>query len=132
MTADHQETRPRGRPPVGPDVKYRLPTDLRDQLAAAMRPGESEAATVRRLLTVALNPLLPAALRLAADDYETKASPDHALMTSVAAALNELAAAADMPGAAAKRATLLAIPGAEATITTTRARRPRPQSGGTT
>ena len=130
MTADHQETRPRGRPPVGPDVKYRLPTDLRDQLAAAMRPGESEAATVRRLLTVALNPLLPAALRVAADEYETRPSPDHALMTSVAAALNELAADADMPGAAAERATLLAIPDPGAA--TSRARRPGPQSGGTT
>jgi hypothetical protein len=64
---DQQETRPQGRPPDGPDVKYQLPPDLRNQLANATRPGESQAAAVHRLLTVALSPLTSIALRHAAN-----------------------------------------------------------------
>lgn len=148
MTADHQDTRPRGRPPVGPNVNYRLPAEIRQGIADAMRPGESQAAAVRRLLTVALHPLTAAALRLAADHYETKAAefclacemtpdgkltacPDHALMIERAVTLGELAADADTPAASTERATLLATLDAKVTAATSRARRPRP-AGGTT
>ena len=93
MTTDHQDTRPRGRPPVGPDVNYRLPAEIRQGLADAKRPGESEAAAVRRLLTVALSSVLPGALRVAADCWDQMARdvrPDEA----DADALNRISATA--------------------------------------
>jgi hypothetical protein len=72
-----QEARPRGRPPVGTNVNYRLPAEIRQGLADAMRPGESEAAAVRRLLTVALSSALPGALRVAADCWDQMARDAH-------------------------------------------------------
>lgn len=139
MTADHQETRPRGRPPIGPDVKYRLPAGLRQALADAMRPGESEAAAVRRLLTVALHPLTASALRMAAEHYETRAAefclacemtpdgklsacPDHALMIERAVTLGGLADDASTPADDTGRRTLLATLGAKVTAPATQAR----------
>jgi hypothetical protein len=94
---DQQETRPRGRPPVGPDTKYRLTPELKRNLAAAVRPGESEAAAVRRLLTVALSPRTAPALRLFADTVTT---------AEARAELGALAAAADLAPAGSR--TLLA------------------------
>jgi hypothetical protein len=110
LTADHQETRPRGRPPVGPDVKYRLTAEIRQQVAAAMRPGESEAAAVRRLLTVALNPLTAIALRHEANALNNE--------PGISGQLYALADLADPPAAP------------EIGATASRARRPRRQSAG--
>lgn len=57
--------RPRGRPPVGPMTSLRLTPELRASLEAARRPGEGVAEAARRLLGVALDPLLPDVLALA-------------------------------------------------------------------
>lgn len=115
----------RGRPAVGPDVKYRLSPELRRQLADAMRPGESEAAAVRRLLAVALNPLTTAALLylaalntdlaaescISCDALDGELCPGHQRAADTAAALGQLAddaAPADVAGHASDLATHLA------------------------
>jgi hypothetical protein len=102
---------PRGRPPIGPDVNYRLTAELRRQLAAAKRPGESEAAAVRRLLAVALNPLTTAALLylaalntdlaaepcISCDALDEGLCPQHQRAADNAAALGQLADDAASP-----------------------------------
>ena len=70
---------PGGRPKIGPAAKWALPAPLRAALAAARRTDpdgttEPEAAAARRLLAVALDPALPAALRMAATAYDTYAT----------------------------------------------------------
>jgi len=57
--------RGRGRPPVGPSLHLRLPTALRAHLDCARLPGEGVAEAARRLLAVALSPVLADALALA-------------------------------------------------------------------
>jgi hypothetical protein len=56
-----------GRPAVGRPVKYAMPAAMREAIAAHARPREAEAATVRRLLSVALDPRLAALLDRAAE-----------------------------------------------------------------
>ena len=62
--------RPRGRPPVGPMTSLRLTPELRASLDAARRPGEGVAEVARRLLGVALDPLLPDVLALAIHTWD--------------------------------------------------------------
>lgn len=62
--------RPRGRPSVGPATNLRLTPELRERLESARRPGEGVAEAARRLLAVALDPLLPDALARAAAAYD--------------------------------------------------------------
>ena len=91
MVADTRH--PGGRPAIGTPVKWALPDSLRRALLAARRPDESEAAAARRLLTAALNPEVPAALRMHAADLDA-----HADATGDAAMrdrANELRAIAD-------------------------------------
>ena len=59
-----------GRPDTGRPTTLRLDGGARAALAAAGRPGESLADTVRRLLAVALDPALPAVLADARDEYD--------------------------------------------------------------
>jgi hypothetical protein len=73
---DGNLARATGRPPVGRPVKYAIPASLRAELEAAKRPRESEAATVRRLLGVALHPMLPAALKRAAETSRDAATAE--------------------------------------------------------
>jgi hypothetical protein len=49
-----------GRPPIGKPVLIRMPPELRAAVEARARPGESLAATARRLLASALDPLAEA------------------------------------------------------------------------
>jgi hypothetical protein len=72
---------PGGRPTIGTKAKWALPAPLRAALDRARRTGddgkrESEAAAARRLLAAALNPDLPAALRMAANAYAHYAATD--------------------------------------------------------
>jgi hypothetical protein len=82
MTADTRADRhPGGRPTIGTTAKWALSAPLRAALAAARRTDpdgkrESEAAAARRLLAAALDPALPAALRMAANAYAHYAATD--------------------------------------------------------
>lgn len=60
---------PGGRPPVGPPLLIRMPADLRASVEALREPGESLAATARRLLADAV----AAAEGQGADDGKTAA-----------------------------------------------------------
>jgi hypothetical protein len=84
--------RPRGRPPVGPMTSLRLTPELRAALDAARRPGEGVAEVARRLLGVAVDPLLPDVLALAVHVW------DHGARDRADAARALLAELADTQG----------------------------------
>jgi len=78
MAADTRTDRhPGGRPAIGTPVKWALPAALRRALLDARRTDadgtESEAAAARRLLAAALNPAVPAALRMHAAELDAHA-----------------------------------------------------------
>jgi len=63
-----------GRPEIGSVLGVRVSAALRAAVLAAARPGESHAETARRLLAVAVAPVLADALALAAAAYDDASS----------------------------------------------------------
>jgi hypothetical protein len=76
--------RGRGRPPVGAPTNLRLTPGLRERLEAARRPGEGVAEAARRLLAVALDPVLPDALARAAAAWDGASAADCGACTDLA------------------------------------------------
>jgi hypothetical protein len=113
--------RGRGRPAVGSRLPVRLPAELRDALEAARRTTgrpprrESAASAARRLLAVALDPILPGALALAAAAWDDDSSAEcEACAAEYGGLCARHARSADLADAARRLAVeLAAAPGAE-------------------
>jgi hypothetical protein len=103
--------RPRGRPPVGPATNLRLTPELRGRLDAATRPGEGVAEAARRLLAVALDPILPGALALAAAAWDGDSSAEcEACAAEYGGLCARHARSADLADAARRLAAEVAAP----------------------